>query len=57
MAINWSRSGQKATSPLRIDERILHDLVGVNYLDERLHGIVEPLSDFYVEQRFFLIKN
>ena len=39
-----------ATSPLRIDERILHYLVGVNYLDERLHGIVEPLSpEFYVE--------
>jgi AAA+ superfamily predicted ATPase len=40
-----------ATSPLRIDERILHYLVGVNYLDERLQGIVEPLStDFYLEQ-------
>jgi AAA+ superfamily predicted ATPase len=40
-----------ATSPLRIDERILHYLVGVNYLDERLQGIVETLSpDFYVEQ-------
>ncbi|CAN1213280.1 AAA+ ATPase domain-containing protein [Tumidithrix helvetica PCC 7403] len=32
------------TSPLRIDERILHFLAGVHYLDERLAGIVEPLQ-------------
>lgn len=32
-----------ATSPLRIDERILHYLSGVQYMDERLLGIVEPL--------------
>ncbi|BAY07545.1 ATP-binding protein [Calothrix sp. NIES-2098] len=31
-------------SPLRIDERILHYLVGIQYLDERLAGIIEPLS-------------
>jgi len=31
------------TSPLRIDERILHYLVGVSHLDERLAGFVEPL--------------
>lgn len=30
-------------SPLRIDERILHYLTGVRYLDERLAGLVEPL--------------
>ena len=30
-------------SPLRIDERILHYLTGVQYLDERLAGIIEPL--------------
>ncbi|MFZ3168355.1 MAG: ATP-binding protein [Candidatus Methanoperedens sp.] len=30
-------------SPLRIDERVLHYLAGVQYLDERLVGIVEPL--------------
>lgn len=29
--------------PLRIDERILHYLLGIQYLDERLTGIVEPL--------------
>ncbi|PXF58913.1 MAG: ATPase [Candidatus Methanogaster sp.] len=32
-----------ATSPLRIDEQILHYLTGVSYLDERLAGFVEPL--------------
>jgi len=31
-------------SPLRIDERVLHYLVGVQYLDERLMGMVAPLS-------------
>lgn len=30
-------------SPLRIDERILHYLTGIGYLDERLAGLVEPL--------------
>jgi len=32
------------TSPLRIDERILHCLVGINSLDERLRGLVDPVS-------------
>lgn len=32
-------------SPLRIDERILHYLVGVQYLDERLAGLVELLHE------------
>lgn len=31
------------TSPLRLDERILHYLTGVHYLDERLQGIVQPI--------------
>ncbi|HEX6015559.1 MAG TPA: ATP-binding protein, partial [Geminicoccaceae bacterium] len=30
-------------SPLRVDERILHYLVGVQHLDERLTGLVEPV--------------
>ena len=30
------------TSPLRIDERVLHYLAGAPYLDERLRGLVEP---------------
>jgi predicted kinase len=29
--------------PLRIDERILHYLAGVQHLDERLSGLVEPV--------------
>ncbi|MCC5666842.1 ATP-binding protein [Nostoc sp. CHAB 5784] len=32
------------SSPLRIDERILHYLAGVQHLDDRLLGIVEPLT-------------
>jgi AAA+ superfamily predicted ATPase len=31
------------TSPLHIDERILHYLTGKSYLDERLRGLVQPL--------------
>jgi hypothetical protein len=31
------------TSPLRISERVLHYLAGVPYLDEQLHGLVEPV--------------
>lgn len=31
-------------SPLRIDERVLHCLTGVQHLDERLAGMVEPLK-------------
>jgi ATPase family associated with various cellular activities (AAA)/Winged helix domain, variant len=31
------------TGALRLDERVLHFLVGVNCLDERLLGILEPL--------------
>lgn len=32
-------------SPLRIDERILHYLAGVQQLDDRLAGIIEPLPE------------
>jgi hypothetical protein len=31
------------TSRLRIDERILHFLTGIQYLDERLAGLLEPV--------------
>jgi AAA+ superfamily predicted ATPase len=31
------------TSPLRIDERILHFLAGVHYQDERLAGFIHPV--------------
>jgi hypothetical protein len=32
------------TSPLRIDERILHFLAGVDHLDERLVGLLDPVA-------------
>jgi hypothetical protein len=32
------------SSPLRIDERLLHFLAGAAYLDDRLHGLLEPLA-------------
>jgi ATPase family protein associated with various cellular activities (AAA)/winged helix domain-containing protein len=32
------------TSALRIDERILHYLTGLSYLDERLYGLFEPVT-------------
>ena len=32
------------TSPLRIEERVLHYLTGVPTLDERLMGIIEPIE-------------
>jgi hypothetical protein len=32
------------SAPLRIDERVLHFLTGVNYLDDRLQGLVEPVA-------------
>jgi hypothetical protein len=30
-------------SPLRIDERILHYLIGIDYLDERLTSLIKPV--------------
>lgn len=33
-----------ASTPLRIDERVLHHLQGLSYLDEHLRGLVEPVS-------------
>jgi ATPase family associated with various cellular activities (AAA) len=32
-----------ATSPLRIDERMLHYLTGMSYFDQRLHGLFQPV--------------
>lgn len=38
-------SGRPLTqSPLRIDERVLHYLTGIQYMDERLVGLVEPVK-------------
>ena len=31
------------SSPLRIDERVMHQMLGVPHLDERMRGIVEPV--------------
>lgn len=41
--IEVSAGSSLTVSPLRIDERILHYLTGIQHLDERLIGIVEPL--------------
>ena len=38
-----SNEGLVAT-PLRIDERVLHFLTGINHLDDRLQAFVEPIS-------------
>ncbi|MEW9529282.1 ATP-binding protein [Microbispora sp. NPDC049125] len=32
------------TSPLRVDERILHALAGISYLDPRIEPLTEPLT-------------
>jgi len=32
------------SSPLRIDERVLHFLVGAPHADERLRGVIEPIA-------------
>lgn len=39
--IELSPGESVTTSPLRIDERILHYLTGLSYLDERLYGLFE----------------
>src|SRR5437588_11872670 len=31
-------------APLHIDERVLHFLTGINCLDDRLQGLIEPIS-------------
>jgi hypothetical protein len=36
--------GPLLTSRLRIDERVLHFLTGIQYLDERLAGLLEPIG-------------
>jgi hypothetical protein len=41
--INIGQGTALTLSPLRIDERVLHYLIGSNQLDERLWGLVEPL--------------
>ena len=36
--------GPATTAPIRIDERVLHYLTGVNHLDSRLRGIVAAIA-------------
>ncbi len=40
-----SPGGSLTTSPLRIDERVLHFLAGVQHSDERLAGLIEPVRN------------
>jgi hypothetical protein len=42
--IEVSAGDSLTTSPLRIDERILHYLTGISYLDDRLQGLIEPMA-------------
>ena len=52
--IELSESGGRAQSVLHIDERVLHYLLGISYLDSRLEGVVRrvPLEeDLSVSQR------
>ena len=43
--IELQGSGPLTQRVLKIDERVLHHLLGVNYLDARLDGLIEPLLD------------
>jgi ATPase family associated with various cellular activities (AAA) len=43
--IELESSGALMSRPIRIDERVLHYLAGVNYLDARLDGLLEPLTE------------
>jgi len=43
--IELAGTGPMTTAPLRIDERVLHFLTGIDHLDERLASFVEPLPD------------
>jgi hypothetical protein len=42
--IETGESEALTRSPLRIDERVLHYLTGVSYLDDRLQGLLEPVA-------------
>lgn len=37
-------SDSLTTAPLRIDERILHYLTGIDFMDDRLSGFIEPVD-------------
>jgi AAA+ superfamily predicted ATPase len=42
--IELTSNERLVAAPLRIDERVLHFLTGINCLDDRLQGLVEPIS-------------
>jgi hypothetical protein len=42
--IEVGRGPSLTSAPLRIDERILHELAGVSSIDERVGALIEPLS-------------
>ena len=42
--LELEQPGTPTRSRLRIDERILHYLLGIDYLDERLYGLLTPVS-------------
>jgi SpoVK/Ycf46/Vps4 family AAA+-type ATPase len=44
--IEFIKGDVLAASSLRIDERVLHHLIGSDYLDERLRGLVKPVLSF-----------
>lgn len=43
--IDFAAGGGLIHRPLRIDERVLHHLTGVTYVDTRLHGVVQAHPD------------
>ena len=42
--LDMERSTDPGSSPLHIDERILHYLTGINYLDPRLEALLRPVT-------------
>lgn len=33
------------TTPLRIEERVLHYLMGISYFERQLHGVLKPVRE------------
>jgi AAA+ superfamily predicted ATPase len=46
--IHMGKGDTLAASPLHIDEKVLHYILGVSYLDERLRGMIVPVLDHCV---------
>lgn len=43
-----SQQGALAASPLKVEERVLHYLAGISYLDRQLQGIVRPVRRQFI---------